>query len=128
MLIKIIRVNQCNREYPVVEFLTSIGSGIGFWRSGPLKRLGHYNVEFDFDDELFWGINIDEVESKESYIKIDGGYTVFQGQLESIDRDGTLAIRLGDAIILCEGRRISLLPGAFVRIKLKEVSLYDINA
>lgn len=128
MFVEIIRINQNDDEYPIVEFITSIGLGKGFWRSGPLERLGHYDVELDFEDEIFWGLTIYEVKSKETYIKIDGDYTIIQGQLESIDKDNTFVIRLGKAIVFCEAKGTPPLPGTFVRVKLQKVSLYDTHS
>lgn len=127
MLIEIISASQCDEKDIVVEFVTSIGSGKGVWRGSFFKGIGHYHAEFDFEEDLCWGINICEADLKISYIKNENDYTIIQGQLESIDTDGSLAIRLGNSIVLCNAMGVPSLPGMYLKIKTKKISIYDSN-
>lgn len=127
MKIKIIKIlNEANLQ---VEFSSEIGNGIGEWKSEDAPNLfAEYHVEFDINDELIWGNNINYSEKLSSSMYTKDDKTLLHGQIESVDKDtNTCYMRISDALLMfsCKGNPNFI--NQLVSIKAKSIFIYDMN-
>ncbi len=108
-----------------VSFVSPFGSGHAFW-SGDVPVLGReYCVEIGCADRFVWGENICPVKCKRYAIRQQNGCLRLAGLLESIDGDGTAAIRLLDDLIYIRVKGMTARPGAWVELRVSDVTLHD---
>lgn len=96
---------------------------------GFVPKIGsQYYVELQVNDDLVWGVDIVNSKQKTSRLTIKLGSTEIIAQIESIDPDGVLCLRIGlDTILLIEITNLptTLAPGAFVELITSNLMIFD---
>ncbi len=127
MKIKITDILRESEHSVLVAFHTDVGSGKAIWQGG-LPQVGKdYDVEFDIPDTLTWGRDLIEANNAGFSISSSADSLLLQGQLEQVDDDGGITVRVGDALILAQANAGKKALGKHVQIIAKHASLYDTN-
>src|SRR5262245_22025273 len=99
-----------------VTFSTRYGMGKGKW-IGQLPYVGsEYVVEFDIKEGLVWGSTISQISSRVFAVRQEGSQMILQGEIESMDPDGSCTLRIGDSLMLLVVTGKMPSPGTFVMI------------
>ena len=128
MRITIAEILECEIQGTLIKFKTTFGSGKAIWRSvNNPNVLSTYDVEFEVDGALEWGLHILPTEVTEYLVAEDGERVVLQGKVEMVGRDGVLVLRVGENLILLDTKGEALQAGSFVRVTVNNVAVYDSN-
>lgn len=91
------------RNKIIVNFSSSIGEGIAFWRSDDKLFKGkEIEVELDVPQILCFGKDIVLAEQQEEKIYVCNDLVHITGRIEQIEWDNIITVRLGTSILLVE--------------------------
>ncbi len=127
MKIKITDILRESEHSVLVAFHTNVGSGKAIWQGGIPQVGKDYHVEFDIPDTLTWGRDLIEANNAGFSISSSADNLLLQGQIEQVDEDGSITVRVGDALILAQANAGKKALGKHVQIIAKRASLYDTN-
>jgi hypothetical protein len=112
----------------LVEVRTAIGVVSARWRGEPGAAPGTHDIEWQLDEEFWWGINCTPVEAERPCLRHKGREVSFQGRL-GLDAASVLAhLELAGAVVFLG--HIEALPegaaGPWVEIHLdrEKIKLY----
>jgi hypothetical protein len=127
MQVKIDKINEKETGEIYIEFSSLYGNSTGLWSGEkPILNKSYY-VEVEVPQKLKWGIDIVKIDSSEYRIWNEQETVFINAQIDSVDDDNCLAIRLGDSIVLIETSGIPYAVGDFLEIVVSKIVLYDIN-
>jgi len=125
MQIKILEIHYLKKHKKLVRFTSSIGKGVGHWLSNDKIKTGmDVNVELDIPGTLYLGKDIlENEEHKERIYLIDEEVHII-GNVEQIEDDNILTIRIGKSIFLIEVEdKDKYHVGQWIEIKTKDLQL-----
>jgi hypothetical protein len=120
-----IRIIDVEADMSVVSFSTDFGDAVALWNGSIPQPDTIHHVEVEISDTLIWDKNIEQVQKNMCSLGMETGEFFLVGRLESADDEGYSVIRIGDSVVvvIAKGSRPPL--GAFVRIRVKAVALYE---
>ena len=110
-----------------VEFSSKYGRSSAVWVAEEPSLGTSYDVEFEIDDDLVWGETISTTTRDASTIDFTGGLCVIVGRVISLEKDGCLAIALGDNVILLDVEQVPKDVSGLVECHASQVKLYPTN-
>jgi hypothetical protein len=122
-----IRIIDVKADASVVSFHTGLGDAVAVWNGAIPKPDTIYHVEVEVQDTLIWDENIEQVRENKPALGIDAGEFCLVGRLESAEADGYSVIRIGENIVAVTVRGTPPPLGVFVKLRSRNVALYDLN-
>lgn len=107
-------------KQPILEFSTSIGSGIGCWHNNNLPNEGEWvSVELDINEILKIGFNANLSTDKVCFIRHSEDENEIQGIVDGIDEDGLIYLRLTpDCLIMVESSEDQIKEGDYILLRI----------
>ena len=104
MQVSLTKINRATDGSTDVTFVSDVGGADAKWGGAYPVTSRSYLVELSLNEDLIWGQNIVPDEFCSHSIEQEGSKIVIKGMLEMYDLydDGTVTIRVGDAIIVEE--------------------------
>lgn len=114
----------------MVEFSNPFGVGVGEWRGQTApERYGHHHVEIETANRLTWGQDIVPAPDEHFIIDYDLNQLVtLQGQLEAIQPDGVVYLRIGAALVTLKTNGDPLPLDSFLRVHADKIILFPYEA
>ena len=125
MKVRIIKVIP-NIPKPIALCKTDYGNISVCWMENIPILYEIYDVVFEINEILFWDKDI--IPSKEPLAMYDDDFGIkLIGDLEEIDEDGYLVLRIGDSIITCVTKNVPKKIGLRIEVRVKCVDAYPIE-
>lgn len=105
----------------VVNFSSDIGDGVATWvgANKPAKNY-EYDVEIDIDKSIDQVINSSNKNEEQFSISLQGGSTLMNGEVQSVDEDGMAYFRLSqDCLIMIELGDSKVKDGDWISLNLQ---------
>jgi hypothetical protein len=122
-----IRIIDEEADASVVSFHTDFGDAVAVWNGAVPKTDTIHHVEIEVQDTLIWNENIEQIQDNKHALGMDAGVFFLVGRLESADDDGYSIIRIGDSIVAATVFGPPPPLGVFVKLRSRNVALYDLN-
>jgi len=117
--------------FPIVRFSGDSGEGEALWRSDSAPILGtDVDVEFELPDEFLWERNVGLAdEDTPTGFRLTSGGPELVGYIVDFDADGSLAVRVSDALVVVTtvGDPPLALIGHKVILRPRSIELYQIE-
>jgi hypothetical protein len=110
---------------PVIEFNCRYGVGRGTWTVGVPRLDQEYDVEFDFDQPLRFGVNTKVTNDKVSRIYNSEHQITFIAKIEDVFENDTASLRFGDSLILVDYEGVFPAIGTWVEVTLPQIEISD---
>ncbi len=109
-----------------VEVRSALGRFHARWHGAPPPIGAQRDVELAFDACFTWGVDAVPVDARPPAIGPGpGGGVVLWANVEALDEDGAVGLRLGPSIVMLTAYGEPPALGATVRIEAPEVTLFD---
>lgn len=107
-----------------IVFSSTAGRGRGIWSKGVPTTGRSYDVELDVNEPVKIGINATLSDSEQCSISTREEKVVLCGNVESVDDDGMVYLRLStDCIIMLESEPEAVQPGRWLMLGIPVGSL-----
>ncbi len=129
MKIIVKRIIERSKDRILIWFETKFGSGAAKW-DGETPNVGSkYFVEFNINDKLLWGENINKITENKPLIDYQRNNLIIHGKIDQIYDDGVIVISLSPASsIMLDVKKTDLIKvGDFIEIMASKVTLYNSN-
>ncbi len=124
MRVKILEVLP-GRPRPQAVVATPVGVLRGAW-FGSVPEVGaDHHVEIEVGAVLAWGQEIREEPPRAEAVAMAGNEAEIHGHLESVQESGVVDVRVGGALVVVETEGTPPTVGAFVHLRVANLSLYD---
>ncbi|WP_093414785.1 MULTISPECIES: hypothetical protein [unclassified Pseudomonas] len=110
-----------------VRFNCALGTAEALWVGAPPQCGESYDVEFDVDETLEWGVKITSTSNTVPLFERIGNCVKIVAKLVSIEANNTAVIDIGGAIILIEVSNLESATLGFVAIETINLTLFPIN-
>jgi len=125
MKVKIIKISVCNSKTKVM-CQTDYGSVSLYWMKNNPKVNQIYDVELESNEMLIWNKNI-FLSQEENAICDENNLIKIVGDLETIDADGYLVLRIDNNIITFMSQEVPLIEGKKVQVYVNFMEAYPIE-
>ena len=95
------------------------------WYGSEPEAGAERHVELEVEGVLRWGHDIREEPAGAPAIAMDGDEVEITGQITSITDEGVADLRVGGALVTVETEGSPPAVGAFVRLRIPRLALYD---
>jgi hypothetical protein len=113
-------------EPPFVIFDSELGGGRARWMVGKPRLGTTYDVELGMP-VLGWGEQIFLSDWTRPRITVANDQLLITLQIERLDVDGVLELRLGESVVLTETTGVPAEPGTWIDVRPPVLDLYDTN-
>lgn len=122
-------VNIVDIQNEKVIFSSKYGTGIAKYNSDLYFMLPDncIYVELDIAEDLFFGLNVNVVESIEAKITFINDTCIIVGKLEEIEDDNYCIVRVGGSIFPCVIFDSEKYLGRFIELKTNELIITPVN-
>lgn len=120
-----ITIKDCNDKR--VLFESEYGIGIATWNDEVLTIPQELHVELDINVSLTFGIDVNLINANIGKISYSENVCIIVGEIESIDEDDYVAIRIGENILCCVIKGLKDFVGKFIEIRTAYLELTNIN-
>lgn len=110
-----------------VLFESEYGIGITMWNGKMLTILLELYVELDINVSLVFGIDVSLINATIGKISNSENVCIIVGEIESIDEDDYVKIRIGKDLLCCIIDGTKDFVGKFVEIRTSNLELTNIN-
>jgi len=117
-----VTINTVNQN--IVTFSSEFGAGMAEWHGEIPKINSKYDVEFEIEELLTWGVDINQINEQPCSMYMENEKLIVIGRLESVDEDGYTVVRLGKSIIPLVVKDIPQQETLYVKALINNVILF----
>ncbi|MBV6821384.1 hypothetical protein [Pseudomonas sp. PD9R] len=110
-----------------VAFSTDCGAAIAVWNANPPKTGENYNIEFDINEEFYWGKNACLSLENIASLAVSGDRISLTGTLITIDKNGAAVIEICGSIVLIELYNYTEELPAIINLTFEKLTLFPTN-
>ena len=121
------RVKIKESEEDKVYFESMYGIGIAKWNGYKPVSSQEIHVEIDINKILTFGEEVKLVDDFTAHISNCNGVCIIVGQIESVDEDDYVTIRIGENILCCVIEGVKEFVGKSIEIKTTFLEISNIN-
>ena len=110
---------------PVTGFICRYGVGRGIWTVGVPRPDQEYDVEFDLDQPIRFGLNTKVTKNEVPRIYNSEHQITLIAKIEDVFENNTASLRFGDSLILVDYEGVFSTIGTWVEVTLPQIKISD---
>lgn len=125
MKVKILKISECNSKTKTM-CQTDYGNVSLYWMKNNPKVNQIYDVELDTNEMLIWNKNV-FLSNEKNTLCDESSLIKIVGDLETIDTDGYLVLRIDNNIVTFMSQKVPMIEGKKIQIYVNYMEAYPIE-